>query len=141
MHQNAFLFRIDNMTYINPNLPEGLLERVLFRIEAEKRKQIAQRRLLLSGLFFTGSLTALIPIFGIFWDNLLSSGFGQIISLLFLDMGSVIANWQDWGLGILESLPAVSIAGLLSVLLALLIAAKFIFKFNKIAFANKKLNI
>lgn len=116
--------------------PTGLLAKVMARIHEEERLMSVRRRLI---LFSTAALTsagALIPVINTFQGEFAQSGFSQFSSLVFSDFGSVIANWQDFGLTILESLPATSIIALLITTLVFLWSLKHLTQAIKVVFRS-----
>lgn len=129
MHQNAFRFRIVNMRENHrgksidsgalPELPSGLFERIMERIEKERRVS-AQKRLFVFFATACFSAAALVPVFGGFRATLAQSNFLRFAALFFSDFRFVVENWRDFGLILLEALPAVSAALLLCVVFALL---------------------
>lgn len=115
---------------------QGLFEKVLTRIEAEKKRRAARARLgFVMGIFFA-SIISVIPVWNAFWVSIASSGFGQYLTLIFSDSKVVANNWQDFGLSLLESLPVMNVAGFLAVLLVLLLTMKFMFIYSKTVFTK-----
>jgi hypothetical protein len=139
MHQKASLFRIYCMTYNfekheksdNYAVPEGLFDKVMFRIKIEQRLAIVRRRVIFVVVAFITGLISFIPVWGTFSRAYAQSGFGQYLQLLFSDFSSVIAHWQDYSLGLLESFPVISTVELLSVIFIVLLTLRFVFKYSK----------
>jgi len=108
-------------SYINP--PQGLLEKVLKRIRKEERVLVLRRTVIFS-LTLLASLIGFIPSLNILLSNFNNSGFTSFFSLIFSDFSSVATYWQSFALILLESLPAVSLAIFLAVVLTLLQSIK-----------------
>ena len=138
MHQSASFFRINNMgLHKQPifekenSLPAGLLQKVLLRLEAESRLRSLRRRFALAAAVFLAILGLAVPVLRSFWLDLSGSGFTQYLSLFFYDFKSVMGNWQDYSLSLLESLPVFKAALSLGVVLGLLFWAKFVVRYGK----------
>lgn len=115
---------------------QDLYEKVIVRIEAEKQRQIARKRLSLVLMVLLSLSIAAIPVWNAFWISFAQSGFGQYLSLMFSDSRVVMNHWQDFGLSLLESLPVMSVAGFFAILLAFLLTLKFMFKYSKTVFTK-----
>jgi len=117
------------MAIINP--PKGLLEKILKRIHREERLLVL-RRIIIFSVMLAGSLLAFVPVLRILLYNFSQSGFIHFFSLIFSDFSSVATYWQSFAMILLESLPAVSLALFLAVLLIFLQSAKSLIKNIKI---------
>ncbi|MFA6322504.1 MAG: hypothetical protein WCX71_03415 [Candidatus Buchananbacteria bacterium] len=106
--------------------PAELLAKIMAKINQEKKIGLIKRKLFFSTVIFFGSITALVPIFSIFRSNLVESGFWHYVSLIFLDFDIIKTYWQDFGLTILETLPTLSLAAILSAFLVILTASRSI---------------
>lgn len=95
---------------INPS--SGLEGRVLARIEAEIGRA-ARRKRLFSWIGFGASFATAVVAIVYAGSALVQSEFWSLSSLLFTDAGVVLADWQTFGLSLLETLPAVSLTLLL----------------------------
>ena len=112
-------------THLKPQEPPvGLFNKIMARIHEEERLLSIKRRLILFSIPVIISAGAFIPVINAFQAEFAQSGFSHFLSLMFSDFGSVIANWQDFGLTILESLPAMSIISLLTTALVFLWSTK-----------------
>lgn len=118
-----------------PEPPVGLFQKIMARIHEEERLLSIKRRLILFSATVVVSAGAFIATIGVFQQEFAQSGFSYFSSLLFSDLGSVIANWQDFGLTLLESLPAMSMIALLAVALI------FFWSIKNLALTIQKLNI
>ncbi|MGE5393041.1 MAG: hypothetical protein ACM3NH_04850 [Candidatus Saccharibacteria bacterium] len=109
-------------------VPDGLLHKIMDRIEIERRKALARRRL---GIFVAFlSLIALLsyPVWRTFQAEASYSGFFHYLSLAFSDFGLVTDYWQDYSLGLLETLPVVSTIGLLAIVFGIIALARMAVK-------------
>jgi len=100
--------------------PAGLFNKIIARLIKEDRLLIFKKRLVLYSATILASLGAFIPAIYAFRAEFTQSDFSQFLSLIFSDLGAVRANWQDFGLALLESLPAMSLTMLLASLFLLL---------------------
>ena len=107
-----------------PEPPAGLLNKIMARIREEELLLSIRKRLILFSSVVLMSAGAFIPVINAFQAEFAQSGFSQFLSLIFSDFGSVMANWQDFGLTILESLPAMSLIALLTTALVFLWSSK-----------------
>lgn len=108
-------------TYIEP--PKGLLENILKRIRKEERLLVL-RRVIIFSITLTGSAFGFLPTFKMLLSDFSQSGFLRFFSLIFSDFSVVITYWQNFAIILLETLPAVSLALFLAVLLAFLQSIK-----------------
>ena len=117
-----------------PEPPEGLLNKIMARIHEEEQLLSTKRRLILFSIPVIISAGAFIPVINAFQAEFAQSGFSQFLSLMFSDFGLVMVNWQNFGLGVLESLPAMSIAALLTTTLVFLWSIKHLAQAIKVVF-------
>jgi hypothetical protein len=122
-----------------PEPPAGLFAKIMARIHEEERPLSIKRRLFLFSTTVLISAGALIPVINAFQIEFAQSGLFQFLSLLFSDLGSVAANWQDFGLAILESLPAMNMMALLITMFVLLWSLKHLVQAIKVAFHSPQL--
>jgi len=99
--------------------PIGLLEKIIKRIHKEERF-LAFKKLFIFSVMFVVSVIGLVPSFKILSSDFNSSGFFQFSSLIFSDFSSVLIYWQSFAMILLETIPAISLAIFLTMLLALL---------------------
>ncbi len=119
-----------------PKPSSQLLKKIMQRIEHERRLQIMRWKAVLFGFLAAFSAAALAPALGFLKAELAGSGFAQFLSLAVLDTKTVLASWQSFGLALLESLPTVSILGLLAVTFVLLLSLKFLSQNTRSFFAS-----
>ncbi len=112
-------------------IPEGLFAKVLARLDLERKALSMRRRFFMAGAFFLGVVGSVTPVWKIFAADISRSGFSQYFSLLFSDSKTVFVNWQDYSLGLLESLPILSTVLFLATVLLFLVAIKYAAKYSK----------
>jgi len=111
--------------------PKGLLKRILKRIHKEERL-LAFRKVIIFSIMLTGSLVGFVPSLKMLLSDLGSSGFDSFFSLILSDFSAVVTYWQSFTMILLETLPALSLALFLAVLLILLQSIKSLTKNLKI---------
>lgn len=119
-------------------VPAGLLDKVLLRIETERRLSVLRRRLLVSGALLVSSVAALVFFSRLLWADLASSGFGEYLSLFFYDFRYIAADWKDYALTLLETLPALSAGIFLGASLAVLYGLKLTLDFGREFLRNSR---
>ncbi len=119
------------MTNFEIEPPYGLLDKILTRIHKEERILVLRRIILFSTTLII-SIIGFIPSFKILASDLSQSGFINFLSLIFSDFSSVATYWQSFSMILLETLPAVSLAIFLAVLLILFQSIKSLTKNVKI---------
>lgn len=112
-------------------VPPDLFGKVMSRIEREKNSQALRRRFILAVASFLPFLFIALPAWRSFQINIIQSGFNEYLALLFYDFKIVLANWQDFSLSLLESLPVVSMVVALAVLLGLSLTLKFVIRYGR----------
>ncbi len=111
--------------------PKGLLDKILFRIKEEAQAASFREWFMATAVLFVGILAAAWPVWLEFAADFSQSGFGEYARLIFSDFGSVVANWKDFGLNLLESLPVMSFVIFLSVIFGILLLSKFLIKYSE----------
>src|SRR3989344_3375068 len=106
--------------------PEHLSARILLRIRREQHLGVLKWRFAFFALTLVGTAVATIPAFQSVQSSLAESGSMQFLSLLFSDFGSVAVSWQGFGLAILESIPVMSVAIFLALVLGFFQSLKFV---------------
>jgi len=109
--------------------PRHLFARIMNRIRAEKKLASAKRCAVCSFAALGGSLAIFLAACFAVQNALVQSELVKIFSLIFSDPAEIVANWQDFGTFVIESLPVAAIIGFLVSLLALLWSAKFTSKY------------
>lgn len=113
------------------DVPSGLLDKVMLRLETEQKLKVLRRRLFWAATLLVGSVVAFVFVLRLFWLDVASSGFGQYTSLIFSDFGYILANWRDYTLSLLETLPAFSAGVSLAAALAVLYGVKLTLGFGR----------
>lgn len=108
-----------------PAPPEGLLGRIMVRIQERRDEAALRRRIAVHVIGLLGSAAAFAAALGFLIRGWRESGFGDYIALLFSDAEAVMASWQPFGMALLESLPAAAIAACLAALAFFLESLKF----------------
>ncbi len=127
-------------THLKPQEPSvGLLSKIMARIHEEELLLSVKRRLILFSTAVIVSTGAFIPIINAFRTEFAQSGIYQFFSLIFTDSGAVMAYWQDFGLALLESLPAVSTIAFLATALVFLWSLKHLTQAIKVVFNQPQL--
>ena len=99
--------------------PQQLFKKVLVGINEERIRQ-GKRRIALVCAGLAVAVYALVMAFGWMETDLAESGFMQIISLVFSDFGYIVADWRNFSIAMLESVPEVTVALFLSITCAVL---------------------
>lgn len=121
----------------HPAVPEGLLARVMSRIESEKELMQLRKKIFLFSAFSAASLPLMIFSWINFQAGASQSGLFQLASLAFTDFSTIVSHYQDFMLSIAEALPILAMVGFLAgtlvfveSLLALARDVKFVHKLN-----------
>lgn len=122
------------------NPPKGLLEKILKRIHQEERILVL-RKIIIFSVTLGVSLVGLMPSAGMLLSDFNRSGFVNFFSLMFSDFSSVATYWQSFTMVLLETLPAVSLALFLAVLVTLLQSIKSLTRNIKIIRNNGRLAV
>lgn len=122
-----------------PEPPKGLFNKIMARIQEERRLLTIKRQLVIFSLGVAGSAIAFIPAFKMLQTGLYESGFLQFFSLIFSDFGTVISYWQNFVMSLLETLPIINLAILLTIIFVFMGSLKFLVKDIKIIFTSAKL--
>lgn len=122
-----------------PEPPKGLFNKIMARIQEERRLLTIKRQLAIFSLGVAGSAIAFIPAFKMLQTGLYESGFLQFFSLIFSDFGTVISYWQNFVMSLLETLPIINLAILLTIIFVFMGSLKFLVKDIKIIFTSTKL--
>jgi hypothetical protein len=116
---------------LNSEPPNGLLEKILKRIHKEERLFVLRRTIIFSTALITSAI-AMIPALQLLLSDFSQSGFINYLSLVFSDFSLITAYWKNFLMILLETLPAVSLALFLAVLLTFLQSTKSLIKNIKI---------
>lgn len=116
--------------------PKGLLEKILKRICYEQRVLVL-RQIILFSVTFIASILAFMPAWQMLVSDSNRSGFFNFFSLIFVDFSAVVASWQSFAMALLQTLPVISLALFLAVLLTFLQSIKLLTKHGKRYFSIK----
>jgi len=120
-------------TIIEP--PAGLLEKIIKRIHREERILVL-RRVIIFSITLLASVIGLFPTYSMLASDLSQSGFFRFLSLTFSDFSVVTAYWQSFAMILLQSLPALSLALFLAIILTFLQSIKSLTKDVKLLRTN-----
>ena len=116
--------------------PIGLLEKILKRIHKEERILVV-RRLVIFSTTLLFSVAGFIPATKMLLSDFSQSGFLRFFSLIFSDFPTVATYWQSFTMTLLQTLPALSLALFLAVLLTFLQSIKSLTKDVKTMFFSR----
>jgi len=111
-----------------PDIPAGLLAKIMSRLDLESQKISLKRRLFVFGLFTLAAASALVPAIKLVIDRLNASGFSAFFSLLFSDFSIILRDWQAFFASLLEAFPIMSFVALFTGLLIFIQALKLFIK-------------
>jgi hypothetical protein len=118
--------------------PTGLFDKVMCRIEREKKILTLRRRIIIFSIGLIGSAVAFIPAFQYARSGFVESGFYSFFSLFFSDTEIVLAYWENFAQSLLETLPVLGLAVFLTTVAVFLESLKMLVRDLKI-FYNSKL--
>ncbi len=119
-------------TFKVPEPSPSLLGRVTKRIEIEKKRLVLMRRAVLFSLATIASAGAFAEAARFAGAGLAESGFAQFFSLIFSDYGTVLADWKDFVLSLLEALPVTDLLFVFLCVLGLIYSVRFLIRDMKI---------
>ena len=119
------------MENISIKTSTDLLEKVLKRVHREERIY-AIKRITIFSITLTTSIIAFIPSLNILLADFSETGFINFFNLLFSDFSVVLTYWKSFTLVLLETLPALSLALFLAVIVTFLQSIKSLTKNIKI---------
>ena len=111
--------------------PIGLFEKIINRIHKEERVLVL-RRIIIFSTTLVISLIGFFPALSLLMSGLNQSGFLNFFSLMFSDSSTIMTYWQSFAMVLLQTLPALSLALFLAVLLTLLQSIKSLTKYAKL---------
>jgi len=107
--------------------PEGLLEKIMTRIDKEKRLLAVRRRIIVFSVLLASSILLANPAVKILASEAGESGFFQFFSLIFTDTGIIFTSLRYFSMALLETAPVIGFMAVLSVALVFLWALKNLF--------------
>jgi hypothetical protein len=114
--------------------PAGLYDKVLSRLNQERKILAVKKKLVIFTGFFVIFAVASFPAWSAIFADFTRSGFGQYLTLLFYDSRTVAAYWQDYSLSLLETLPAASLDAGLGLLFLALLSLRAAVRYSQILF-------
>ncbi len=108
-----------------PDFNNYLLNKILNRLNYERELKILKPKLWTAVGIFLAGLGLLALALDVSFMTFVQTPTSHYFSLMFTDFGLIMANWQDYSLGILESLPLGALALLLSCLLGSILLVDF----------------
>lgn len=115
------------MTFSLIEPPIGLYEKIMKRIH-QKERVLVLRRVIIFSTTLIISLVSFFPVVSMLMYDINQSGFLQFSSLMFSDTSSVMTYWRSFMMTLLETLPALSLALFLAVLVTFLQSIKSLTK-------------
>lgn len=106
--------------------PAGLFDKILNRIEREKKLVAIKRRIFILSFGILASFAAFIPAFASFKTGIAQSGFVEISSLAFSDMNVVLSHLGQFVLAVVESLPVLNAIFILAIIFSFLGLLKYL---------------
>ncbi|MDD5396559.1 MAG: hypothetical protein PHW24_00695 [Candidatus Moranbacteria bacterium] len=125
----------DIFNSLNVEPPKGLKQAVFERIEKEKLKKIARKRLFIQMGFAASGISSIVAV-AIFGQEILTSDFFRIATLGFSDLKTVGILWQDYVFSLLETLPT---ATMVAMLLPIFVFLELLRQYGKLE--NSKIGI
>jgi|GEM_PF-1199228 hypothetical protein len=108
-----------------PDFGNYLLNKILSRVNYQRQLKILKPKLWTAiGVFLTG-LGLLVLAADVSFRAFAQTPTSHYFALIFTDFSLIMANWQDYSLGILENLPLGAMALLLSCLLGSILLVDF----------------
>jgi len=118
--------------------PAGLFDKIMCRIEREKKIFTLRRRIIIFSIGLIGSAIAFVPAFTYVRYGFVESGFYSFFSLIFSDTEVVITYWESFIQSLLETLPVVGLAALLTTVVIFLESLKLLTKDIKNIYASRR---
>lgn len=108
-----------------PDFGNYLLPKILTNLNYEQELKILKPKLWTAAGIFVCGLGLLVLAVGVSWSAFAQTPTQHYFSLIFTDFNLILVNWQDYSLGVLESLPLGALAILLSSLLGSILLVDF----------------
>lgn len=121
----------------SPEPSADLFGKIMLRVKKERMISALKRLAFYSGgLLFCAA--AFIPAFGALKSGLFESGFVHFSALIFSDLNVALVYWRSFAFALLETLPAMSAAVILTLVFFFLALLKFLAGDLKYLFALKQ---
>lgn len=124
------------MSHHQSEVPQGLLQKIMTRIKAEQRMRMIRRRVLAFGTLFLSMVALFVSAFQSFITDITETGFADYAQLAYIDFRLVVANWYDFSMSLLESLPIISTITLLAMVSLLIVTFKMVLHYAKALYEN-----
>jgi hypothetical protein len=111
----------------NINPKENLAD-IVWQAVLTRERNIARIRLAIFSFIGIVSLMGLVPISKTLLNDFSQSGFYEYLSLAFSDSGAMITYWKEFSLLLAESLPAISIIFLFTLIFIFFLSLKYAIK-------------
>lgn len=126
-------------TYLTPlKPPADLFEKIIGRIQKERRISNLKRRIIIFSAGLISSLTTFVPALKIAKTEVIDSDFWQFFSLVFSDFKEVTTYWQNFAMALLERLPVVGLGLLLVCFFVLVVILRLLFRDIKLLLITKE---
>ncbi|MFA6354440.1 MAG: hypothetical protein WCX12_02030 [Candidatus Paceibacterota bacterium] len=119
--------------------PDGLLDKIILRINTERRRRTIRFRIGLFGVLAVTAVAAFIPAWQELQSEMAGSGFSQFFSLIFSDTQVVLTYWREFILSLIESMPILGITVVLGLVLVFLASVKFLVRDFSAVFSRSQL--
>ncbi len=119
--------------------PEGLLDKIILRIDVEKKRRTVRFGVGLFGVLAVAAVVAFIPALGELQSEMAGSGFSQFFSLIFSDTQVVLTYWREFVLSLVESMPLFGMTVVLGSVLVFLASVKFLVRDFSAVFSRSQL--
>lgn len=111
--------------------PAELFDLVMVRLSQEQKIVLIKKRLAYLSIFLVIATVAFFPAIVSLKNEIINSGFGQYLILIFYDFKTTLTYWQDYSLSLLETLPAISLAASLLIILTILALIRSISRYTQ----------
>lgn len=119
--------------------PAGLFDKIMCRIEKERKILTLRRRIIIFSIGLVGSAIAFIPALAYVRTGLVESGFSAFFSLIFSDTEIVLVYWKNFVQSLLETLPVAGLAVFLATIAVFLESLKMLVRDLKNFYNSKQL--
>lgn len=115
---------------IGQQMPAGLLSKVLLAVEQRQEARVKRNLAAVVVSFVSVTLLTVLALSSarVQFDQ---SGLGRILSLLLSDYKTVLINWREYSMLLLESLPVISLILVLASLMGLLVLFKLFVRISR----------
>ncbi|MFZ5363925.1 MAG: hypothetical protein ACOZAG_00355 [Patescibacteria group bacterium] len=127
----------ENFNLVDP--PPGLFDKIMCRIEKERKILTLRRRIIIFSIGLVGSAIAFIPALAYVRTGLVESGFSAFFSLIFSDTEIVLVYWKNFAQSLLETLPVAGLAVFLATIAVFLESLKMLVRDLKNFYNSKQL--